>query len=63
MMMDRMYIELDCEGSDNWKKWIKENGVTYNSIHSFTMCGGIRLDGVSHFPHPKPEYIRYEVAK
>lgn len=55
-----IYVELDCEGSEGWKDWVTDNNLTYTGFHSFPMCGGIRLDGVSHYPDDKPEYIRYK---
>ena len=57
-MTKTMYIDLDCKEGQYWREYIKENGITYTNLTTFTMCGGIRLDGVSHFPDNIPLYIR-----
>lgn len=62
-MMARMYIEMDHPDGHKWKEWVTSNEVTYEGFHPFPMCGGIRLDGVSYFPYPKPDYVRYEVTE
>ena len=57
-MTKTMYIDLYCKEGQYWMDYIKENGITYTNATAFTMCGGIRLDGVSHFPDNIPSYIR-----
>ena len=56
----RIYVDLDCVGSEGWRDWIERNSIIYASSHPFPMCGGLRLDGVSHYPSEKPDYIRYD---
>lgn len=59
--MARIYITVYTEESMKWREWAANVGLTWENFTAFPMCDGIRLDGVSFFPYPKPEFARYEV--